>query len=158
MTTLIHGLDELAAGLTEQLAQLEAPKVKRALRNAAYAGAAKARDLIRERTPQHSGLLRKAIVARNIRPQPPVLAAAGVHVRGITQQRYANTRKNRRAGRVGQTYTVDSPAYYWRFLEFGTSKQSAAPFVRPTLTAGQDQIHTAIVSRLQQAIEEALYS
>ncbi|SUO95260.1 HK97-gp10 family putative phage morphogenesis protein [Suttonella ornithocola] len=44
--------------------------------------------------------------------------------------------------------------YYWRFLEFGTSKMPARPFIRPAMDA--DQITGAYASELSKAIEREI--
>lgn len=55
-------------------------------------------------------------------------------------RRYANTKENRRARRVGESYSTDGSSanpggdtYYWRFVEFGTQDAPAQPFMRPAL-------------------------
>lgn len=130
MSTIVRGLDELAAGLAAEFAKLEGPEMKKALRIGAYAGAAKARDLVRERAPVKSGLLRRSIRAGSARGTGDVLAQAGVYVR--------------------------APAFHWRFLELGTVHQPAHPFIRPAFDAGEGAIGDAIADRLSSAIDEAL--
>lgn len=129
--------------------------MKRAARVATYAGAAKARDLVRERAPVKSGLLRQSIRAGSARATGDVLAQAGVYVQNA-KQKYANNADNRRKGRAGGTYYKDGPSYYWRFLELGTAHQPAQPFIRPAFDAGEDAIGDAIANRLSSAIDEAL--
>lgn len=138
MSIVVHGLDELAAGLNAEFARLQGAEVKRALRVAVYAGAAKARDLVRARTPVQAdgmlhrkpGTLRRAVVAGSERASGEVMARAGVTVR--------------RSG------------FYWRFLELGTVHMAAHPFIRPAFDAGQDAIGQAIADRLSTAIDDAL--
>ena len=53
---------------------------------------------------------------------------------GARQKTYVDNRANRRAGRVGATYEVeDAETFHWRFLELGTRKMRARPFMRPAL-------------------------
>lgn len=47
------------------------------------------------------------------------------------KRKYANTRDNVRKHRVGKTYLVESPQFYGRFLEYGTSKMQKKPWLRP---------------------------
>ena len=68
--------------------------------------------------------------------------------------KYADTANNRRLKRVGKTYQTRGLAYYWRFLEFGTSKLSAKPFLRPAFEAKKDAAVDAIKAKLAEAIEK----
>ena len=86
--------------------------------------------LVQERT----GQLRENIGKR--RASRTLLRALGatigfiVGMSGLTAK-YGRTKQNRRMRRVGQRYAVDGPAYYAKFLERGTSKMAAKPFMRP---------------------------
>ena len=46
-------------------------------------------------------------------------------------------------------------AWYWRFVEFGTVKMSARPFLRPAFDMKKHEAVTAIKTRLAQRIEQA---
>lgn len=55
-------------------------------------------------------------------------------------RQYGNTKENVRKGRVGQTYKTNGSSanpggdtWYWRFVELGTQKVAARPFLRPAL-------------------------
>ncbi|WP_192957017.1 HK97-gp10 family putative phage morphogenesis protein, partial [Acinetobacter baumannii] len=63
-----------------------------------------------------------------------------VGVRGGARIPYTNNAQNRRSGRVGKTYQTDGRVFYWRFLELGTSRQPATPFLRPALYENIEQI------------------
>lgn len=62
-----------------------------------------------------------------------------VGIRGGAKIPYTKNAQNRRSGRVGKTYQTDGRVFYWRFLEFGTSRQPATPFMRPALAANINQ-------------------
>ncbi|MNC15536.1 hypothetical protein D3C75_633590 [compost metagenome] len=47
-------------------------------------------------------------------------------------------------------------AFYWRFVELGTSKLAAHPFVRPAYDAREDEAYAAAVQRMNQAIDKVL--
>jgi len=49
-----------------------------------------------------------------------------------------------------------SAPFYWRFLELGTSKMNAKPFIRPTWDRSLPDIEGAVRSKLAQAIDQAL--
>jgi len=66
--------------------------------------------------------------------------------------KYKNTKENRRRKRVGKTYSGPGNVYYWRFLEFGTSKMAAQPFMRPALADNVGPVTDAITSSLNDGI------
>jgi HK97 gp10 family phage protein len=48
-------------------------------------------------------------------------------------KRYAGNVRNRRSGRAGQKYRTAGKAFYGRFVELGTAKMKAQPFLRPAI-------------------------
>ena len=46
--------------------------------------------------------------------------------------------------------------WYWRFLEFGTEKTPAKPFVRPALTKNTEKVAAEFVQQFSKALERAL--
>ncbi|MNN92971.1 hypothetical protein D3C81_2113340 [compost metagenome] len=78
-------------------------------------------------------------------------------------RQYAGTAANRRKGRVGETYKTGGSAsnpggdtWYWRMLEFGTSRMAARPFLRPVADqAGQKAVDT-FARHFNQALDRAL--
>jgi len=59
--------------------------------------------------------------------------------------KYAETRENVRRRRVGRFYNLDSPAFYGRLLEYGTSRMRAHPWLRPAvMSKGREAIKTAV--------------
>lgn len=73
-------------------------------------------------------------------------------------KKYANTRANKRKRRVGRTYVTPGNVYYWRFLEFGTSKMKAQPFMRPAIEGNVNQASDAVVGKLNTAIDALIKS
>lgn len=51
------------------------------------------------------------------------------------------------------TVTVRDKAFYWRFFEFGTSKQAAKPFLRPAFDAHVDDALEVFKRRLKRRID-----
>lgn len=152
----ITGLKELGEKLNEL-----GPKIaRRGLRVSAYAGAAVVRDAARQTSAfvDRTGTLRRNIVVAENR----LLSIAGkqstysVIVRKGKKLKYANTSVNRRLRRVGKKYTQDSPVFYGRFLEFGTSKMIAHSWLRPAFWAKQDEVVEAIRARLSEAVADAI--
>ena len=85
-----------------------------------------------------------------------------VGVRGGARQ-YGDTGANRRAGRVGDTYETDGSSanpggdtFYWRFLELGTSRQRAKPFLRPAMENNVDAITNEFLRQYEKALDRAI--
>lgn len=57
-----------------------------------------------------------------------------------------------RSGKKGALNPKDP--YYWRFLEFGTSKMPAKPFMRPAFEQTKEKAATEIITTLKRGIEE----
>lgn len=125
----IEGLKEL----NEALKKLPENVAKNVLRGATNAGAAEIRKEAKLRAPVYTGTLiakdhpppgtlKKAIMQRQMR-QLSSLVKQVVHV-GVRSGKGVKDK----AGR-----SLD--AYYWRFVEFGTSKMAARPFLRPAFEA-----------------------
>lgn len=79
------------------------------------------RDEARRNAPVKTGFLRDQIVSMRSR-KPQAYGANelySVGVKGGARAKYANTKRNRRLGRVGGEYERPVNAFYWRFQEFG---------------------------------------
>lgn len=91
-------------------------------------------EAVRGEAPVLTGLLQESIgkkaAPRRLLRNMGATVGYIVGMRGGSKK-YVNNRKNRNAQRVGQKYSVDGPAYYAKFLERGTSKLAARPFLRP---------------------------
>jgi HK97 gp10 family phage protein len=149
ITFKVEGLQELERRLLEF-----GPKVARnGLRAANFAGAKVFREAAKQSAPVRTGLLKASISAFK-RQSPQNVAKHSVGVKGV-RKKYANTAANRRARRVGRKYQADGPAFYGRFLEFGTSKMSARPFLRPAFQNNIGNAIDAVKVRLAKAIELA---
>jgi HK97 gp10 family phage protein len=46
---------------------------------------------------------------------------------------------------------VERDAYYWKFLEYGTKRMDAQPFMRPAALAEEDNHGRAVVQALERA-------
>lgn len=134
-TVEVEGLGELLRrleALPKEIAGKNGGPVRRALGRAARL----VRDEVRANAPKRTGKLEANVIAARVRDDRPpgVSERFVVSVRG-RKARYADTRENRRAGRVGQTYQRDGEAFYWKFIEFGTAKMAARPFIQPSFAA-----------------------
>jgi HK97 gp10 family phage protein len=119
-TQQIHGFDALAAKLRE----IPIAMRKRVLRNALAAGGRLVRDTARANAPvlqapapyRTAGLLRKSIVVRTSK-QSRRAGDVGVFV---------NVRPAKSGARGAKSKT---DPFYWRFVNFGTKKMAARPFL-----------------------------
>lgn len=141
----VAGLKELNAALS----QLPDRIARNVLRGATAAGAAVIRKEARIRAPQYlgevaqghppPGTLKKSLYQKQIRELSSVLK----------QVFYVGVRTGKKlkdkAGR-----SLD--AYYWRFVEFGSQKMSAKPFLRPAFEAKKLEAIEAIKKYLAERI------
>lgn len=137
------GLEDIARDLT-RLSKAENNKV---LRDATRAGAEIMRGEVIERAPVKTGKLRRNVVVITQRGRNGEVTS-GVNIRGV----------NPRAGNSDKSMKASNPrnAFYWRFVELGTSKLAPHPFVRPAYDARQDEAYIAAVQRMNQAIDKVL--
>lgn len=72
-----------------------------------------------------------------------------IRVKALTaKQREAFKAKNASSG----AYNPKDP-FYWRFVEFGTSKMPAKPFMRPAFEQSKEKAATEIIKTLKDEIE-----
>jgi len=76
---------------------------------------------------------------------------------------YTNNAKNRRKGLVGRKYITagdkknpGGDTWYWRFIEFGTSKVAAKPFLRPALEQNAEKATGVFASELNRWLDRAV--
>ncbi|MBJ8460545.1 HK97-gp10 family putative phage morphogenesis protein [Acinetobacter nosocomialis] len=142
MATQIHGLEP---ALRRMRAIGNEKTVKRIARKAMRQAMNIARDEARQKVkrlddPTTPEKIWKEIVVQNGRSRNKNTLVMRVGVRGGARIPYTNNAQNRRSGRVGKTYQTDGRVFYWRFLELGTSRQPATPFLRPALYENIEQI------------------
>lgn len=147
----VAGLRELAQACRE----LPERVGRSALREATSAGAAVIREEAKARAPVYTGevtaghpppgTLRKAVAMyRNNSASGPLKQVFSVGVRhGKSRQKVGKTNRD---------------AYYWRFVEFGTAKMSARPFLRPAFEATKVRAVETIAAVLRQRIAKETLS
>lgn len=144
--------------ITKKGARSAGIRAMRIARDAARAGARAIDD------PATAEMIAKNVTARfdakASRRQGAIVVKVGV-MGGA--KKYSNTADNRRARRVGKTYktggSTGNPGgdtWYWRLVEFGTSKMPARPFMRPALDRNSEAIGNAFVAELDTQIDKAL--
>lgn len=150
ITVKIDGLEQLKKALN----QLPIDIQQRALRSAVSASAKVVVDAAIQKAPAgETGNLKKAIYRYRSRSESGT--GRETYLIGVRKGKkaYADTARNRRLNRVGKKYTVQGEAYYWRFLEFGTAKMQAKPFMRPAFEGSRGKILEVMKERLGKAIQ-----
>ncbi|PRD12587.1 HK97-gp10 family putative phage morphogenesis protein [Pantoea coffeiphila] len=137
------GLEQIAKDL-ETLSKSENKKV---LREATRAGAEVVAEVVRETAPILTGKMSRNVVVITQKGRQGEVAS-GVHIWGV----------NPDTGNSDNTMKASNPknAFYWRFVELGTSTMPAHPFVRPAYDNNQDRAAEAAISRANEAIDEVL--
>lgn len=137
------GLSDLSRDL-EILSKAESRQV---LRRATRAGAEVIKEEIDNNAPELTGKLKRNIVVISGKGSPGE-AVAGIHIRG----------RNPKTGNSDNSMKTNSPnnAFYWRFLEEGTSKMPAHPFIRPSYDSKQEEAAQAAFEEMAKAFDEAI--
>ena len=107
-------------------------------KKAVKAGAVVFRDAVRAKVPVRSGLLKRSISVDTVRG----LATAGVKFKKVLVKKKGKKGKHK------------STSFYWYFLEHGTSKMSAQPFVRPAFDANVKKAEDAAFNQFLKDIDE----
>lgn len=180
-TIKVHGLKELARKLDALPEKLARKHLQRAVRKGAESPLQLARRLVPkdshfieaniEKRAANRGLSKwargQAVGVLSDEKKSSGLFSVkteniGVKVRvGTTRQgkpkyRYMHNKAQRRAAtnKTGLSGFANSDTYYWRFLEFGTTKMGARPFIRPAHRA----TIPSQISDVKTSLREGLFS
>ena len=149
ITTTVTGGEKIAA----QLKTLPTKLQRREARRAARAGANVFRELARQFARPLDDDQTRENIAKNIVTQESrraSRAAGGVVMRvGVLGGARKTENKAGKGNPGGDTY-------YWRFLEFGTRKMRARPFMRPAYFQGVEKAEAAVADELAAGIDRAL--
>lgn len=169
--TKLHGLDELRRKMQQLPANLQRGPIQTALRNSGDvirdAARANAQRLDDPSTPES---IAKNIVtrssARGYSRSGNLMARIGVL--GGAQSPDTDKKKRRRA-RTGARSLAElgeiagagkgnpgGDTFYWRFLEFGTKKMPARPFMRPAMDSGAQPAFNTFTGEMGKALDRAL--
>lgn len=154
-------------GLTELRRKLRAlgPRIaKKHLQRATSQGATIVVKMARVLVPKDEGFLVTQIGKRVMKSGSRTTAITGIGIptdmraEGLRRKarRYSQMSHARRArGSVATGFTgfESSDAYYWRFLEFGTSKMHAKPFLRPAFESTKLLQIAKVRKVLRRAVE-----
>jgi HK97 gp10 family phage protein len=135
------------ADLSRDLKILSKAESRQVLRRAVRAGAELVAEEVANTAPVQTGKLKRNIVVLFGKGAQDT-AVAGVHIRGV----------NPDTGNSDNKMKAASPnnAFYWRFLEEGTSKMSAKPFVRPAFDSKQEEASKAAFEEMLKALDEVM--
>lgn len=142
ITTRVEGLAELRKALLELPRELH----KGALRSAVSASAKVVQDQAVVNAREDSGTLRRAIY--RTRSKEASSSVQEAFIVGVRQGKKFQSKRLRSGG-----LTANRDAFYWRFLEFGTVKMAAKPFLRPAFDETRQKAVEAMRVRLAAAIQ-----
>ena len=155
----IQGLDGLLRSLREAPKAIQGRAVQAGMRK----GGNVIRDDARRRAPKATGFMASQIVTRRANSKSRQRAGVGqggeyftVGVKTGRRRKYANTKRNRRRGRVGRVYEESGWAYYWRFVEFGTKNMRASPFLTPAGETKGPEAAQVIIDETWAALDKQL--
>lgn len=155
----IQGLDGLLRSLRDAPKAIQGRAVQAGMRK----GGNVIRDDARRRAPKASGFMASQIVTRRASAKGRQRAGVGqggeyftVGVKTGRRRKYANTKRNQRSGRTGKTYVDRGWAYYWRFVEFGTKKMRASPFLTPAGEAKGPEAAQVVIDETWAALDKQL--
>ena len=138
------GLQDISRDL-ELLSRAENNKV---LRDATRAGAEVIKQEVIKKAPVRTGKLKNNVVVLTQKARRRGDIASGVHIRGVNPAT-GNSDNTMKAGNKRN-------AFYWRFVELGTSHMPAHPFVRPAFDTRQEEAAQTTMARMNRAIDEVL--
>ncbi|MFC1121885.1 HK97-gp10 family putative phage morphogenesis protein [Pasteurella multocida] len=151
VTVKVNGLSELQQAM-QNLGRKTSNRIAvKAMRN----GGAIVRDKARQNAPvlkenvphRRAGTLKKAISART-KVNRGGKTNTYIWVKGLSTKQVLKFKD--KTGKAG-AYNPKDP-FYWRFLEFGTSKMPARPFLRPAFQQSKNQAAKAIIETLHKEI------
>jgi len=150
VTVQIKGLKELQTALNQLPIDLQGKPARAAV----AAGARLVQKQAKENAEAHrqTGTLEKNIILAKTRRPVPGQVEYAVGMRKVKKW-YVNNRANQRSGRAGKAHMVEGEAFYWRFLEFGTSKYPKKPFLVPAFESKKMEAIELIKKRLAIGIE-----
>lgn len=167
----VHGLRETVQklqGLSAALVGKNGGPIRKALFQAAKVIEIEAERL----SPKATGRLERNIIKmRNRNPRATQGAPVELYHVGVRGGGAYGARRRQRArkkvlgaggsARQAQRAAVadDKDAYYWRFIEFGTAKMPARPFLRPAFDSKKEEavrVFAAILKRDVDAIERSI--
>jgi len=140
------------AEIAANLALLQVKTRKKIMRRAAVAGA----QVVKKRAAEIAkakGVIDTGATIRNIAGKVNKATSEDYLQINIGVRHGQIRDEKRRAKKQGRAVKdVDDP-WYWRFTEFGTSKQAARPFMRPAFEESRERVLEVVSQKLKDGIE-----
>jgi HK97 gp10 family phage protein len=139
--------------LQEQLENLSQGLAAKTLAKATRKAFAPVLTTAKAYVPVDTGLLRDSIVQRVVKPKDPnaTWAATGLKVTAAKGGRKSDLKGFR--GSALKAAKRLSASWRWHFIELGTSKMAAKPFLRPALQTHADAVIDALKRDLARRIK-----
>lgn len=149
MAEQIEGLGDLKSALSELANDLKRKVIRAALRDAAkpmYRAAVRTAPVLKKpATYRLPGTLRRSITVKSSKRFSGQNGEIGV---------YIAVKKRKDLGGKLSAHNPFDP-FYWRFLEFGTQKMRARPYLKPAFDANVQRAITIFQSRMKTRIDKA---
>lgn len=139
VTVKVEGLRELG----ERMKSLSDDVNNRIARAATAAGAVVIRNAAQAKVPVDTGNLKKNIIVKRLPKGESSLTSE--HIVTVRQGKLTKKQKEKGLG----------DAFYGRFVEYGTAKMPARPYLRPAYDQNKERAVEAIKDRIKKRIEKA---
>lgn len=153
----LNGVDELVKKLKKLQKEAVEKIAPKALKQAAdvVAGEAKRRASLLD-NPESPENIAKNIVVRKAgkRQTPPNAIKYRIGVSGGGKESDGEE-KVTRSGKVKKG-PAGGDTWYWRFIEFGTIKVSARPFMRPSMAAKEQEAAARFISSFKAELDKTV--
>lgn len=150
----VEGFAEIKRRLREVSAEMTDRPIKSGLRSAGKVlkKAIVAAAPYDKQTPDDGVHIREDIVVgRSRRASGPGKEVFTVGVK-YGRSEYKDTALNQRLKRVGRKFKTEGAAWYWKLIEFGTSRIKKKSFIRPAFEASQDGMRKALFRAMRSAL------
>ena len=144
----VEGTAQVLKALRELPSAIQGPALQAGIRE----GAKVVRDSARSLAPVDTGRLRRNIIITRVKAIGITDVAGFVMVRKLTQRQI--TKFKQRTKKAATENPQD--AFYWRFLEFGTARLKARPFMRSGFDQSKEKAAGAVREGLRKAIDAAV--
>lgn len=157
-TVKVEGLQDIIARLDALPGELTAKGAGGPLLVALRRLGSRIQKDAQSRVPVKTGTLRENIITTRLpkKRRKEGQEAVEVTVRYKVKKKYVDNARNRKLGRVGGEYRTRGPLEYARFLEFGTSKMRARPFLTTAFEANKAQMPELFAKEMAKSIDEAV--
>lgn len=139
------------AALEKQLLELGAQLAAKALAQAARRAFAPVLETAKALVPRDSGALADSLRLSTVYGPGDAVVRVGISIGG------GHARQARIAAAVfGESQAEIPPARRWHFIELGTSKMPAHPYLRPALDGNVDRVLELLKVELRKSIDNAV--